>query len=174
MKYRSIIFFLVAILIAGLAAYYLSRKPTSEELQEQRRMLLAGFDADKIDSVTIRTDDKVLRCERDSRDEKAWNVAEPIRVRADRWEVEGILNGFETAKKLTSIHPTKGRPLDLAQYGLDKPAKRVTFAMKRPHPRSWALVVGKEAGVEDAVFVGLENEEGVYSVKKRVKGEFRP
>jgi len=39
-------------------------------------------------------------------------------VRADRWEVEGILDKLELAEKVAPTFPEGGKKLDLAQYGL--------------------------------------------------------
>jgi len=168
MKYRSMVFFLVALLIAGFVAFHLSRKPTSVQLQEQRKLLLAGFEADRIQSMIIRTGSQSLRCERDSEEQNAWRVTEPVSVRADRWSVTGILDRFETARKQSSQFPAKGEPLDLAQRGLDDPATTVTFTADGPQGKSWTVLVGSEVGAGDAVYVKLEGEDAIYAIKKSI------
>ncbi|MHC5035371.1 MAG: hypothetical protein ACYTFZ_10080 [Planctomycetota bacterium] len=67
MKHKSTLLLFIAVIIAGLVAYSLSRKPTSHELQKQRRNLLTDFDSSKIETLQIQQGDLRLTCRRATR-----------------------------------------------------------------------------------------------------------
>jgi len=163
-RYKSTLLLLVVVAIAGVVAYSLSRKPTSEELGKQRKLFLAEFKTADAQSLAIEEGDKRLVCRRDA--DGTWRIAEPVQVPADRWEVEGILDKFETAQKVSSAYAERGKPLELAQYGMDKPVRKV--AITASAGRTWTILVGKDAPLGDSVFVALQGQEGVYAVAKDV------
>jgi hypothetical protein len=167
MKHKSTILLLAAVAIAGVVAYSLSHKPTSEELSQQRRRVLKDFKAGDITSLTIEKEGKRLVCRRE--DGGDWRIAEPVGVRADRYEVQDILDAFAAADMISSpAFPKPGQTLDMSVYALDKPARKVTMSEGNPPARSWTVLIGKETGVADSVFVAVEGQEGVCAVKKNV------
>ena len=120
MKHKSTILLFVAVAIAGVVAYSLSRKPTSEELSQQRRRVLKDFKASDITSVTIEKDGKRLVCRRE--DGGDWRITEPVDVRADRYELQDMLDAFAAANMISSpAFPKPGQALNMSVYGLDKP-----------------------------------------------------
>lgn len=167
MRYKSTLLLLAAVVIAGIVAYSLSRKPSSEELQKLRKRLLADMESHNIEMLTIEAGQERLVCLRDTAGD-GWRVAEPVQVRADRWDVEGILDKLELAEKVSSIFPSGEETLDLAQYDLDEPVRKVTLSENRPGGRTWTVLIGREAGIADSVYVAVEGEGAVYAVKKDV------
>ncbi len=167
MKYKSTLLLLIAVIIAALVAYSLSRKPTSEELAQQQSRLLPGLKAGDVVKVEIESGGSKIVCERPATDTSRWLITEPLHLRADRWEVEGIVDRFETAR-------LAGRPIqpinekDLADYGLAEPQGKATFHSAAPPGRTWTVLVGKETGVGDLVFVATAHRKAVYSVEKGV------
>ena len=97
MKYKSTLLLLVAVAIAGLVAYSLSKKPTSLEATRARKKLLPDFQTADVKHLTIESDDGRIVCQRESAEE--WRILEPLEVRADRWQVEAILDELETAER---------------------------------------------------------------------------
>jgi len=166
MKYKSTLLLLVAVVIAGLTAYSLSKKPTSAEAARQRRRLLPDFQAGEVRRLAIQGPDGRIVCRREGADE--WRILEPVNVRADRWRIEGILDQLETAEKVSSTFPRSGRDLDMAQYGLDEPARTVTVSLDESGAPAWTLKIGKPAGAAESVFVALDGQEGVFAVNKDV------
>ncbi|MHC4592276.1 MAG: DUF4340 domain-containing protein, partial [Planctomycetota bacterium] len=166
MKHKSTLLLLIAVVIAGFVAYSLSRKPASHELQKQRKDLLTEFESSQIQTLKIEQGDSRLTCRREDRD--GWRIVEPVNVRADRWEVESILDKFELAEKVASYYPDKGKQLNAAEYGLDKPTRTVTMDMGEDGDRSWTVLIGKDASVADSVFVAVEGQDGVFAVAKDV------
>jgi hypothetical protein len=165
-KYKSTIVLLLAVAIAGVVAYSLSKKPTSEELERQRKRLLPDFKTADVVSLVIESGGKRFACRRGDNDE--WRLTEPVAVRADRAQVEDILDKLELAEKVSAAYPEKGKPLDLAQYGLKEPVRKVAVEVSGAPARTWTILVGKEAGAADSVFVMVEGQAGVYAVGKDV------
>lgn len=166
MKHKSTLLLLAAVVIAAVVAYSLSKKPTSEELARQRKRLLADFRTAEVGTLIIEEGDRRLLCRR--QDGEEWRIVEPVGVRADRWEVEGILDEFELAEKVSSVYPARGESLDLAVYGLKEPVRSVTMSGAGPGGRTWTVLVGKETGAADTVFVTVEGQEGVFGVSKDI------
>ena len=161
MKHKSTLLLLVAVVIAGLVAYSLSKKPTSAEAARQRRRLLPDLHAGEVKRLAIQGPDGRIVCRREGADE--WRILEPVNVRADRWRIEGILDNLETAEKVSSTFPR-----DIAQYGLDEPARTVTVSLDESGAPAWTLKIGKPAGAAESVFVALDGHEGVFAVDKDV------
>jgi len=168
MRYKSTLLLLIAVAVAGIVAYSLSKEPTSEELQKLRKRLLADMNASNIETLIIEGGEQRFVCERQADADVGWRLTEPIEVRADRWEVEGILDKLELAEKVASTFPEGGKALDLARYGLAEPVRKITLREEQPGGRTWTVLVGKEAGVADAVYMAVRGEDAVYAVKKDV------
>ena len=167
MRYKSTLLLLTAVIVAALVAYALSKKPTSEEMARQQGKLLPDLRASDVVKLELESGGRSIACERRAPSTNEWLITEPLHLRADRWEVEGILNRFETARK-------GGRPIqgggerNLADYGLAEPRAKVTFHSAPPSTRTWSLLIGKEAGVGDLVFVTTGHGKPIYSVEKGV------
>ncbi len=168
MKYKSTLLLLIAVVIAGVVAHSLSKEPTSEELQKLRKRLLADMNTSNIETLIMEAGEQRLVCERQADADVGWRITGPIEVRADRWEVEGILDKLELAEKVASTFPEGGKALDLAQYGLTEPLRAITLREEQPGGRTWTVLVGKEAGVADTVYMAVQGEDAVYAVKKDV------
>jgi hypothetical protein len=162
-RYRSTLLLLLAVAVAGVVAHFVGRGPTSEELQKQRKRIFADFDADAVQELVIREGEQRLVCRRDQGGE--WRLAEPLNLRADRWEVQSILGKLETAERVSYVYPEKGEALDLAAYGLEEPLRAVTA---RAGNRTWTMSVGREAGVADSVYVAVEGRDAVMAVPQDV------
>jgi len=156
---------LIAVIIAALVAFHLSRKPTTEQMQREQSRILPHFAADSIVFLTVEADGKRITCRRNQRDkDKKWYITEPLRLRADSSEIEDIIRRLEGAVRVGVVYPEEDKPLDLAQYGLDRPRCRVTLAESAPGGRIWTLLVGKETGVGDTVFLKHQGEDAVLCV----------
>ncbi len=166
MKHKSTLILLAAAIVAGVVAYSLSRKPTSQELSELRRRILPDLRPEEVDALTVQEGKERIVCERDQKGE--WRIVEPIRAPADRWAVEAILDRLETAERVSYVRPERGRTLQLAPYGLDEPLRTVTLRAGPPQEREWKVIFGKEAGVAEALFAQVEGQPGVVAVPREV------
>jgi hypothetical protein len=165
MKHKSTLLLFIAVVVAALVAYSLSRKPTSEQTQQQQKRVLSGYSAGKVATVSFQEGDQRITCQREEGSDGGWRIAEPVQVRGERWAIEDILDQLERAEKVSTVRAEKGRPLDLATYGLDKSVRTVTLAEKAGG-RTWKILIGKDAGAADAVWITLEGDPAVYSVRK--------
>ena len=168
MRYKSTLLLLVAVIIAGLVAYSLSRKPTSEEAQREQKRLLPGFAADNVASLAIQTDSGKITCERTEADKDRWRITAPLELRADRYEVDSILDKFELADKEGAIYPTGSEPLKPERYGLDSPSATVVFKDFGPTARTRTVRIGRETGVGEGAFAAVEGVDAVFSIKRDV------
>ena len=162
MNYKSTLLLLIAVVVAALVAHSLSRKPSSQEVAAQRKRLLPDFRAADVKLLTIEGPNGRLVCRREGADK--WRIIEPVNVRADRWEVQDILDKLETAEKVS----WELAPGDPALYGLEHPVRTVTASRSGPAASAWTLRIGKEAGVAGTVWVAIEGREGVFAVSKDV------
>jgi len=167
MKHKSTLILLLAVVIAAVVAYSLSRKPTSEELAREATRILPGLSDAHVAELQIESDGTRIVCRRAEADEDRWLITEPLQLRADRWEVEGIINRLGSAEK-------GGRPIlltgerKLSDYGLDSPRRKVTLRADRPAQRTWTLLVGNESGVGELVYVTTPGADRVFTVARSV------
>jgi hypothetical protein len=163
MKYRSTLVLLLCVIVAGFVAYRLSRQPTSEERQEQRRRLLPGFDSSVVRAITIATAGGQITCRRESATSD-WRLTEPFDARADRWAVDAILNRFAAAEQRSRVRPGAGEEINLADFGLDSPVRSVT--MRSEDGQSWTVHIGSDSGVSGTVYAAVEGVEGVLGLEE--------
>jgi len=167
MKYRSTLILLAVVVIAALVAYFVGKGPTTEQVARQQIRLLPDMREQDVTAVEIQSEGRRIVCRRDESDRSRWVIVEPLRLRADRWEVESIIRRFEQAEK-------QDRPVwlptadELSEYGLDEPARSVTFRAAAPSERSWTLLVGASTGVGDSVFVAPPDKSAVYTIEGSV------
>ena len=167
MKYKSTLVLLALVVIAGVVAHVLSKKPTSEELEQQQGRVLPGLTAKDVAAIEIETAKGKVVCERTGKEK--WLITEPLKLRADQYEVEGILNAFVNAERVGRLTLAKpGEKLDLAQYGLDKPARKVTFRGAGKGAQARSVAFGNDVGVGDLVSATTERRDAVMRVKSDV------
>ena len=166
-QYGKTLILLVLVVIAGFIAWRLSEEPTSEELEERRTALLPDLKTDRVASVAIREGDRQLVCRRVG-DSDDWRISTPIEGRADRWEVEDILNKLEGAEKIWSIPAAQARDADLGEYGLDEPRRTVTITERGQADRTWTVLIGDTGATGGGVYVKLEDQEGLTAIEENV------
>ncbi len=166
-QYGKTLILLVCVVIAALVAWRLSKAPTSEELKEQRKRLLPGLETDRVASLAIEEGDRQLVCRRVS-DSDQWRISTPIQGRADRWEVEDILDKLQDAEKIWFMPPAEARRVELSKHGLDPPRRVITVTESGPSGRTWKLLVGNAGAAAGGVYVKLEGQEGIAAVDEDV------
>jgi len=165
MKYKPTIILLLVVAVLGAIAYSLSKQPTSEELRKKRARLLPELAEGPVDRIVLADGRQRIVCLRAADD--SWRIDSPIKTRADNWEVQEIVRQFETVQSSFSVFPRKGLKLDLARYGLDDPARRITFHAQDTD-KQWTVLLGGPSGAGDSVYVALEGQEGVFAIPKGV------
>ena len=167
MRYKFTLIMLGLVVLAAVIAYVFSQKPTSDEQAQQQSRALPGLSAKAVFEFVIEHDDTKIVCQRSSEDE--WIITAPLPLRADKYEVEGILNKFADAERIGRPTPVgDGGQTALSEYGLDKPTRMVTFRGSGKGAPSWSLAMGKEVGIGELVHALPGDGQAAIRIKKDV------
>ena len=126
---------------------------------------------DLVTRIVVRRNEEVIEMRRIAPPPAPeWRLVAPFQAPAAAGEVEQLCFALETLHALRRIDPEKGRPLDLAQYGLDDPPLSVTFALAGPggEEKEWTLLVGRKEPLGRAVYVRRADQPTVYGVDARL------
>jgi hypothetical protein len=78
-----------------------------------------------------------------ARDDKGeWSFTRPLKTRAGRWSVDGLLGTLESLR-FESIASEQATPAELKKYGLDKPSRTVALGLEG---KDKTLEIGASAG----------------------------
>lgn len=171
--------------------YLGDKTPTGAALYARRNdekavFLIAAFNESTLNRTTFDLRDKtLLSVARDKiqtieivnagtpvllrKGEKEWRVAAPVDARADYSSSEAIVGRLESAQ-MKSIVADNVAATDLKQYGLDKPAVRVTVNFAGSP--ATVLEIGAESG-PDAVYARDAAKSMVVTVEKSLADDFR-
>lgn len=167
MKPRTVL--VLALVVAALAAFlwFVERDlPSSEELAERARKVLPVA-ADEVRALAVEWDGRAVRLERapapgagaggeagdDGEDDAPsgeWRLTEPLRARADRAAVDGLLTALTGLDKIRTLEDAD--PAELTRLGLEPPRGRVTLITGEGER---TLLVGAEVPASENVLVSL-------------------
>lgn len=170
MKPRTVL--VLALVVAALAAFlwFVERDlPSSEELAERARKVLPVA-ADEVQALAVEWDGRAVRLERvpapgaggggdagdDGEDDAPsgeWRLTEPLRARADRAAVDGLLTALTGLEKVRTLEDAD--PAELTRLGLDPPRGRVTLVTGQGEWTERTLLVGAEVPASENVLVSL-------------------
>ena len=116
MKYKSTLLLFLLVAITAGTAYFLSQRPTPQQLRETNRSLLPDFNRDAIRRLEILTPDSHIHCRKN--EDGNWRIDEPISLRADSERIREIITALARAEKISTVRSEDGTaPVDSA-YGL--------------------------------------------------------
>lgn len=150
-------------IIAALALFvqfYEKKKPSTDEWKLQAKKVFLEFEPDRVSKLEIKRDDGLFVLER--MDKGRWGIKEPLEQRADSSEVNSILTELEFLTKIGTVESERGKALDLAKYGLEKP-KVVASYWTGPAEKHTFSVSEERAGGSE-VYVKLEGAKDIYMV----------
>jgi len=128
----------LVVLAAGLGGFYYYDSywlSPARDKAEQAKGRLWAVEPRDVESVTITRKDETIRLKRA---ESGWELLEPVKARADRGSVDGVVTSLATIRMDREID---GSPATLADFGLDPPEARIALEVKgRPEPL--VLLVG--------------------------------
>jgi hypothetical protein len=118
-KKNTLILIVVVALLAGY--FFLVEQPRHRRSAEEalKSGVLAPFDIDQADAVTIERPDATIRLQRDGR---RWRITEPLSDRAN----DGAVNQLVGLLSRAEIDRDLGPQDDLSPFGLDHPEATVT------------------------------------------------
>lgn len=132
--------------------------PRRERETAAKGRLWPDLEVKDVQAVTLTRKDERIRIERAGDD---WELVEPIRSRADRGAVDGLVTAVVTARADREVAASPARP---EEFGLDPPQAEVTLTVKgRDRPvvlqvgaksPTGAWVFAREAGKPAVVAVG--------------------
>ncbi len=174
MKPRTVL--VLALVVAALAAFlwFVERDlPSSEELAERARKVLP-VEADEVRALAVEWDGRAVRLERapapgaggggdagdDGEDDAPsgeWRLTEPLRARADRAAVDGLLTALTGLDKIRTLEDAD--PAELTRLGLEPPRGRVTLVTGEGER---TLLVGAEVPASENVLVSLAGAPEVW------------
>jgi hypothetical protein len=159
MSFRKTI--LSAIVFALLLAVYqwdvarLERVAIRKESDER----LFTFEVRDIRRITLKNEHGDFQIER--RADQDWWLLRPIETRADKDQVEPMLENLRGAKKRNPFDA----PADIKPFGLDAPAVRVEVeAVENGTPRTVAVVFGTTAAQSYQVYARIEGEPTLFTL----------
>ncbi len=161
---KSTLILLAVVVVLGIVAYSLSRRPASDELRRRRAQLLPELEADDAVTLIIESDGARIVCRR--REEGDWAIAEPFSTRAESWQVQRIVDRLARAQRVWSIPASEVEEAELADYGLEPPRRRVTVSTEGEEAGTRAVRIGKPTGAADSVYAMVEQEGSVCAIEQ--------
>jgi hypothetical protein len=173
----------LAAIVVALAAFILlfERKQPSPEQRTRQAKRVFAVDSSAVRWLRIEHGGKIVRLERVERvdpvdratvatedsaraeEESEWRLREPIDDRADRWEVQKLLDS------LTSLERQRDLPdVDPATLGLDRPRVVVTLGVEAGET---TLEIGAELPVGDAMAAAVRGQRGAAVIANTVFAE---
>lgn len=120
---------------------------------------LFTFEARDIRRVALKNEHGEFLIER--RGDQDWWLLRPLETRADKDQVEPMLENLRGAKKRNVFDA----PADLKPFGLDTPGVRVEIeAVENGTPRSLAIVFGSTATQTYQVYARIEGEPSLFTL----------
>jgi len=146
----------------GLVVYdrAVERRPAGEAVHVVRAPLL-NVEANRIDAVELRRDDRIVRCRRvDGR----WQVTAPAGGSAPADLIAALVTNIT---ELPDVDVVAENGTDLAQFGLDKPATEMTLTPGGGTPISVRLGNRNPSGT--AVYAQRSGSDRVYLIGLNVR-----
>lgn len=131
----AILAVILAILGAFFYVYEVRLAPDREKAESGKGRVFTTEAKDVTELVVERPDGKIHV----KRAGDGWDMLEPVKARADRATIEDVLTNLLTMKSDREIEASPA-PSALADFGLDKPAARIT--MTRTDGKAAGLVLG--------------------------------
>lgn len=120
MRWRSL--GLLALLFAVVAGAYYGLEAKGKKSEDANQLLRA--DEKDIDSVSIAKGEEQVVMKREA---TGWRLAEPVQAKAEQTEIASLIRTLLTARQERTIDE---QPKGLGEYGLERPAIRLTLSLK--------------------------------------------
>jgi hypothetical protein len=151
---------------------------TTEEWEQRSKKVFPDMKSEDGIKLELKKGAQTVLCEKT--DDK-WRLVQPLAVRADKSEIDSIFSGLEFLDKEGSITPEKGKKIEPASYGLDKPQAEVTLwlrksaaakkeagkkeeAKKVPEGEKFTLLIGNKAAVGKNVYAMVQGKPDIFIV----------
>jgi hypothetical protein len=163
---NTLLLLLVALGIFGFIYFIENKMPTSAESAE-RAGRVVQFNRDKINAITIRNTETVIELRKDK--DGTWVMEKPLHDRADAMAVNQLFTTAESLRSEARASDEKGTTKDqLKEFGVANSETRVKF---EGDEKPVELLFGKDAAVENRIYVRLENSNVVHVIGTDLKSQ---
>ena len=149
----------LAVLLAAMGAFYyvydVRMAPDREKAESRKGRVFTAETAD-VTQLTLKRPTESIEVKREG---DAWQMATPIRARADRGPVEEVITNALTSKIDREI---AAAPPSLADFGLDKPAAELTMTLK--DGKRLALLMGAKSPTGVWVYAKERDKPNVFVI----------
>ena len=164
MKQGKITLFLLisCLLIAGVGFFLKQHARTVKEIAEKKARVFDGLSSDRVKRIEISGTDRQFEFVREG---NQWLIQKPLRLRADRGEIDNLLYAVEYLERKRNISPEElsESKVTLADYGLEKPRLILKiFTDQKQHQ----VDIGHENRQSDGIYVRIDNVNSVSLVGK--------
>ena len=162
MNFRTTV--IVGILLALLGAYvYFFEIKGAEKKKEQEEKSKTLLEIKKEDVASLKLQSAAQTIELRPSGKDAWEIAAPLKARADDSTVGRILEGLA---KVQYKDVVEEKPADLSQFGLDHPATSITVSLKAGGGKS--IYFGGKNPVANVYYCRIDKDPRVYTVESTV------
>jgi hypothetical protein len=153
----------LVLLVAGLGGFYYYDTywlGPAREKKESVKGRLWDLEPKDVEGVTIKRKSETVRVKRT---DSGWELLEPIKTRADRAAVDGIVTSLATARVDREVASS---PASLDEFGLKTPEAEVTIDVKGKPPLG--LLVGGKSPTSAWVFAKEPAKPAVVALSEMV------
>ncbi|PZE19243.1 DUF4340 domain-containing protein [Paenibacillus xerothermodurans] len=146
---------LILVIICIGAFWYASSKDFFKEKTEPAASLVK-VNKDEVASYSVKTADSEVEIQRK---DGSWTMSKPSPLPLSEFAVSGWVESFNNVSKDKTV---EANPSDLAQFGLDKPAKQFTVTMN--DGTSHTLSVGSPVAIQGLSYAMVSGSPEVFTV----------
>jgi hypothetical protein len=161
MKPKKIAFFsALLLLLLGFYYFYEIRWTARQREKAEASKKVLNVDAEQVEQISLKKPDRVIILEKKGED---WFLTEPIKMRADTWAVEQIVDTLADGTWEREVSPL---PEDLADFGLADSKMEVTVCVK-DLSGPYKVLVGGENPTGNMRYVRVNQEKRILLVYAR-------
>jgi Domain of unknown function (DUF4340) len=151
----------LVLLLAGLGGFYYYDTHWLEPAREKKESVkgrLWELEPKDVEALTIKRKGETIRLKRA---DTGWELLEPVKTRADRGAVDGIVTGLATTRVDREVAPS---PTSLDEFGLTAPEAEVTVEVKGRAPLG--LLIGGKSPTGAWVFAKEPSKPAVVALSE--------
>jgi hypothetical protein len=156
---KTLIVFIIALLVGGYIYFYESKMPTTEERAEKAQRVF-GFDSEDVQKLSLRKGDRLVICEKR---EGEWMITEPLEVEADKSKVEGIISVLEFLRVERKLEQKAGEKFETVDFGLDEPRMEITIDVEG---KPLTFIIGDDSPVGRNMYAMHKDREEIILIRK--------
>lgn len=163
MKYKSTAIYLLAASIAAGLYFFDTRHQEEKSRQEEKAKKLIKTEIGQIETISLEKDSGRILLSKKNTSGEEWDLMDPIKSAADKFEVEKLKKALSELKYSRLISESPG---SLSQFGLDSPSLTIKYTSKNG---SGYISFGIQNPSEDGFYTITGSDDKVYLVDRSAK-----